>query len=147
MPPAAANVNRMIDAPVFMPIRFGVLTLERVATTAIICLLGWLGAFAQPTSPVPARIVTRYALTSSYGRGHNDPTDWRLLGSNDRGQTWTLLDSQTNQHFRRLQRRPFLTRNRAPYNIYRFQFDRASWADSATNGRPSLQSDGTARGD
>ena len=125
----------------FTPRRFGFPALERVAAAGMICLLGWLGAFAQPTSPVPARIVTRYALTSSHERGYNEPTDWRLLGSNDRGQTWTLLDSQTNQHFRRLQRRPFLTRNRTPYNIYRFQFDRASWADSATNGRPSLRSD------
>jgi len=72
---------------------------------------------------------------------NNDPMDWRLLGSNDRGQTWTVLDVQTNQHFRRLQRRPFPIRNRTPYNTYRLQFDRASWAESATNGRPSLRSD------
>jgi hypothetical protein len=71
----------------------------------------------------------------------NDPSAWRLLGSNDRGQTWTLLDLQTNQHFRRLERRPFGVRNRTPYNTYRLEIDRALWGDSSGNGQPSIQSD------
>ena len=70
---------------------------------------------------------------------YKDPMDWRLLGSNDRGETWTVLDVQTNQYFRRLHRRPFQTRNRTPYNIYRLQIDRACWAPSLTNGRPQTQ--------
>jgi signal transduction histidine kinase len=85
--------------------------------------------------------VTQYALTSVALPEGSSPAAWRLLGSNDRGQTWTVLDVQTNQQFRILQRRPFAVRNRTAYSLYRFQIDRASWADSATDGRPSIRSD------
>ena len=116
-------------------------SLGRVAATGVLCFCGWLAVMAQPTSPAPARIVTQYALTSTFEWLGNDPRAWRLLGSNDRGQTWTVLDVQTNQHFRKLQRRPFGISNRTPYNTYRLQIDRASRADSTGNERPSIHSD------
>src|SRR5579864_102890 len=47
---------------------------------------------------LPGRILKEYALTSAYAReNYPDPKNWRLLGSNDGGQTWALLDVQTNQ--------------------------------------------------
>ena len=58
-------------------IRFGISALGRAMAIGIICLLGWLNAFAQSNSPVPARIVTRYALTSMLepcGRYHRRNT-------------------------------------------------------------------------
>lgn len=52
-------------------------------------------------------VVTRYALTSANDAPNRDPKDWTLECSND-GQSWTLLDSRTNQDFTsRLQRREF----------------------------------------
>jgi hypothetical protein len=44
-------------------------------------------AMAIP-APLPARTVKEYALTSAYAReNYPDPKNWRLLGSNDGGQT------------------------------------------------------------
>jgi hypothetical protein len=112
----------------------------RVAVWGLVCLLGGGSVFAQVAPPVPARIVTRYALTSAIEPLNNDPTAWRLLGSNDRGVTWSLLDVQTNQYFSgKPQRRVFQITNQTPYNIYRLAIDRVAWADLATNGRPSTQ--------
>src|SRR5579885_2894709 len=68
----------------------------------------------QATSaPLPARILREYALTSASAREkYADPGNWDILGSNDGGQTWSLLDTQTNQVFRsRLQRRVYHVSN------------------------------------
>ena len=68
--------------------------------------------------------VTSYTLTSANDAPERDPANWRLLGSNDGGSTWTTLDVRSNQVFSaRLQRRSFNTTNSTAYNIYRLQID------------------------
>jgi len=47
-----------------------------------------------------------------------------LLGSNDRGETWHILDARRNETFaQRYQRRVFSVPNEAPYELYRLQID------------------------
>jgi signal transduction histidine kinase/CheY-like chemotaxis protein len=86
----------------------------------------WFGQLvaASQSSVSPARIVKEYAVTASQDFIFYDPTAWRLLGSNDRGQAWALLDVRTNIAFNRSQRRAFQITNQIPYNIYRFQVDK-----------------------
>jgi len=79
-------------------------------------------------------VVRQYALTSANDFPQRDPRDWRLLGSNDGGQTWTTLDSRKGEIFsERHQRRVFTLANHAAFNLYRLQIDRVrdpSGADS-----------------
>jgi len=87
---------------------------------------------AQSTNPPadgqPARMVKRYTLVSSLGTDDHDPTAWRLLGSNDRGQTWSVLDVRTNEVFQfRSQHRNFRIRNPEAYTTYRLQIDAMSY--------------------
>ncbi|MGO8678767.1 MAG: two-component system sensor histidine kinase NtrB [Limisphaerales bacterium] len=87
--------------------------------------------FTQAAGPEggarPAKVVTRYALTSTHDFPLHDPKAWRLLGSNDEGKTWTLLDTRTNQYFKaRSQRRAYRIGNRSAFNIYRLQVDEAN---------------------
>jgi alpha-mannosidase len=68
--------------------------------------------------------VTSYTVTSANDAPERDPADWRLLGSNDGGSTWTTLDVRTNQAFTaRLQKQSFSLTNTTAYNVYRFQID------------------------
>ena len=98
-------------------------------------LLVWLGAGAfawgasngeaarseQPTT----RVVRQYALTSANDFPQRDPQDWRLLGSNDGGRTWTTLDVRKGELFsERHQRRVFKLANQRAYSVYRLQIDR-----------------------
>jgi signal transduction histidine kinase len=98
---------------------------------ASVLALWRLFVFAQPESssaPLqPARVVTHYTLVSSFsGADSHDPSAWRLLGSNDGGQTWTLLDVRTNQEFSsRSQHLTFRVRHPGPFNAYRLQIDAA----------------------
>ena len=79
----------------------------------------WAGQ-AEPSKP--GRFVAAYALTSAHNEEGQDPSAWRLLGSNDDERSWTVLDVQTNQVFAtRCQKRVFAFRNRTAYNIYRLQ--------------------------
>jgi signal transduction histidine kinase len=79
---------------------------------------------STPTVTQPARIVRRYTLVSSLGTDDHDPSAWRLLGSNDRGETWTILDVRTNQSFAfRSQHLNFRVQNPGAYNTYRLQID------------------------
>ena len=80
---------------------------------------------AQPAKPDrPGRIVAAYALTSAHNDEGTDPAAWQLLGSNDQGQSWKMLDQQTNQVFSgRSQRQVFAIFNRASYTIYRLQVE------------------------
>jgi hypothetical protein len=101
------------------------------AWLASVLILWPLMAFARienpPTAPEPARIVTQYTLVSSLGTPDHDPSAWRLLGSNDGGQTWTVLDIRTNQSFS--SRSQLLTCSVAhpgPYSVYRLQIDAKS---------------------
>ena len=78
----------------------------------------------------PGRIVKRYTLVSSLGTDDHDPTAWRLLGSNDRGLTWSVLDVRTNQLFKfRSQHLSFRIQNPAAYNTYRLQIEAGNYED------------------
>jgi len=71
--------------------------------------------------------VSRYMLTSANDAPERDPADWQLLASNDRGTTWTLLDTRSNEVFAaRLQTRMFSCGNTNGYNTYRLQISRVS---------------------
>ena len=98
---------------------------------ASVLLLWPLIAFAQlarpPEAAQLARVVERYTLVSSLGTDDHDPSAWRLLGSNDRGKTWTVLDVRTNQVFKfRSQHLSFHVHTPSPYNTYRLQVDATS---------------------
>ena len=81
-------------------------------------------ATGQLITQQPARVVTEYALTSAQDYSNQDPAAWRLLGSNDGGHSWTVLDAQTNQVFKsRSQRRLYPVRNHTAYNAYRLQLE------------------------
>ena len=100
-------------------------------TSRVLKLFLWLVLFGgsliqgeeQPSAPSkPARIVTRYAITSTHDLPVHDPKSWRLLASNDGGVSWAVLDVRTNEEFSsRQQRRVFRIPNRLPYNIYRLE--------------------------
>src|SRR5512135_408978 len=93
-------------------------------------LFVWLGAgalmweamcaeAAQNLQPV-ARVVRQYALTSANDFPQRDPQDWRLLGSNDGGKTWTTLEVRRGESFsERHQRRVFKLANQRAFNVYR----------------------------
>lgn len=84
------------------------------------------------TAPGPRKIVGSYALTSANDFQQRDPQDWRLLGSNDGGRTWTTLDKRTGEVFsERHQRRVFTLTNTNAFNIYRFDIDRVCQPESA----------------
>jgi alpha-mannosidase len=68
--------------------------------------------------------LTQYTIASANDHAERDPTNWRLLGSNNGGTTWTTLDIQTNQVFTaRYQRLVYNLTNNSAFNIYRFQVD------------------------
>jgi signal transduction histidine kinase len=77
---------------------------------------------ASDTNALPAKIVRQYALTSANDFPQRDPMDWRLLGSNDGGQSWRVLDERkgivfTNRHERQL----FRISNHTAFNVYRLE--------------------------
>jgi PKD repeat protein len=69
-------------------------------------------------------VVSRYTITSANDAPERDPANWRLLGSNDGGNTWTTLDTQTGQLFtNRFQTQAYTCINTAACNLYRLQVD------------------------
>src|SRR3954469_2446014 len=83
--------------------------------------LSSLGAGLE--APVP-RSIAEYAITSANDFPERDPKDWRLLGSNDAGKSWTLIDLRTNQLFvDRFETRLFTVPNRAGFASYRLVID------------------------
>ena len=51
--------------------------------------------------------------------------DWRLLGSNDEGKTWSILDERKGVIFsQRHQRQIFKIPNRTAFNVYRLEIER-----------------------
>lgn len=99
-----------------------------------ILMLWPLLIFGEAVSPAldgqPGRIVKRYTLVSSLGTDDHDPTAWRLLGSNNRGQTWDILDIRTNEIFKsRSQSLTFRIQNPAAYNTYRLQIDGGNYPE------------------
>jgi signal transduction histidine kinase len=70
------------------------------------------------------KTVQQYALTSANDFPQRDPIEWRLLGSNDGGKTWTTLDTRKNEIFpERQQRRVFKVNKPAAFEVYRLQID------------------------
>lgn len=68
------------------------------------------------------RVVRQYALTSANDFPQRDPFVWRLLGSNDGGTNWELLDIRHNEVFpERHQRRLFKISNTKAFNVYRLE--------------------------
>jgi hypothetical protein len=71
-------------------------------------------------------VVTAYRLTSGNDSPERDPADWLLEGSHD-GDTWTRLDSRTNERFdRREEIREFEFTNSGSYSHYRLRITRNS---------------------
>jgi signal transduction histidine kinase len=71
------------------------------------------------------KIIAEYALISANDFSQRDPTDWRLLGSNDGGKTWVTLDTRKGETFsERHQRRSFKVAAPQLFEIYRLQIDR-----------------------
>ena len=81
------------------------------------------------SSPVPppgkaARTLTGYSLVSANDEPSRDPRDWRLLGSNDGGNTWEVLDVRRGEKFfDRLQKRAFTLTSPKACVLYRFEFE------------------------
>jgi len=101
---------------------------QRTSLIAGALILWHLGGITQISArdvgQLPARTVTRYTLTSTAQSDAHDPTAWRLLAANDGGDTWTTLDTQTNQQFTaRSQAVTYFVRNSQPYSTYRLQID------------------------
>ncbi|HEU5471069.1 MAG TPA: ThuA domain-containing protein [Actinophytocola sp.] len=88
---------------------------------------GWVaGQLAAPLA------VNGYALTSANDAAGRDPKDWALQGSDD-GQTWTDLDTQTNQTFtERFQTKRYDMANTQAYRHYRLNI-------TANAGEPLIQ--------
>jgi signal transduction histidine kinase len=84
------------------------------------------GAEVGPASLEPvARRILQYALTSANDFPQRDPQDWRLLGSNDDGTSWTTLDTRKGEvFFERHQRRVFKVSTPGEFTVYRLQIER-----------------------
>ena len=71
------------------------------------------------------KVIHQYALTSANDFPQRDPQDWRLLGSNDGGKNWTVLDVRRDEIFQsRQQRKQYRISNDTAYETYRLQIDR-----------------------
>lgn len=57
---------------------------------------GLIPAWLQIYSGRDFWYVTSYTVCVFYGTSNSAPSNWTLLGCND-GESWTLLDTQTNQ--------------------------------------------------
>ncbi|MGA2243949.1 MAG: PAS domain-containing sensor histidine kinase [Verrucomicrobiota bacterium] len=81
-----------------------------------------------------AKKLVGYSLTSANDFPTRDPADWQLLGSNDGGKTWDVLDVRRNESFpRRLQRRDFTLQQPAAYAAYRLQVDSVFMPEGANS--------------
>jgi sugar phosphate isomerase/epimerase len=75
--------------------------------------------------------IVAYTITSANDAPQRDPRDWRLLGSNDGGTTWTEVDCRSDEkwlsrHIKRL----FPLQKPAEYNTYRLDVLRNHGADT-----------------
>jgi signal transduction histidine kinase len=71
------------------------------------------------------KVIHQYALTSANDFPQRDPTEWRLLGSNDGGKTWVTLDARKDEFFQeRHQRKLFKIANEKAFETYRLEVDR-----------------------
>ena len=78
------------------------------------------GAVAWIVYHLPAaKAVTAYSITSANDEPGRDPKNWKLQGSND-GQTWTDLDTQSDQQFSdRYETKKYMVYGGASYEYYR----------------------------
>ena len=95
-------------------------------------------AFAYPVSITYAYAdsagvsINAYSITASKNEVTRDPADWILEGSNN-GETWTLLDSRSNETFsHRYATQFYFVESVEPYQQYRLTIN-------ATNGGNQLQ--------
>ncbi len=80
------------------------------------------------------QLVTSYTITSANDAPARDPANWQLLGSNDGGSTWSVLDQRTGEVFSsRFQKRSFTISNSQAFNIYRLQIDSVANPGSANS--------------
>jgi PKD repeat protein len=80
------------------------------------------------------QVVTSYTITSANDAPSRDPASWQLLGSNDGGATWSVLDQRTGETFSsRFQKRSFTISNSQAFNIYRLQIDSVANPSSANS--------------
>ena len=71
------------------------------------------------------KVIHQYALTSANDFPQRDPQDWRLLGSNDGGKTWTTLDTRQHEVFQgRQERKLYKIDNQTAFETYRLQIDK-----------------------
>ena len=84
-----------------------------------------LSSMAETVGTQPSRAATGYAVTLSSDLEYYLPRAWRLLGSNDGGRRWTVLDVQTNINPSQIRRRATALTNHTAFNIYRLQIDQA----------------------
>lgn len=67
-----------------------------------------------------AHVVNLYTITSANDAPNRDPKDWILMGSNDGGVTWDLVDIQFDQLWdERFQTREFAIENSTAYQMYK----------------------------
>jgi len=72
-----------------------------------------------------AKVFTEYQISSANDCDYRDPMDWQLLGSNDDGKNWTVIDSRKGEKFaKRFEIRKFRIDNKKAFNIYRLSIDR-----------------------
>jgi alpha-mannosidase len=80
------------------------------------------------------QVVTSYTITSANDAPSRDPANWQMLGSNDDGSTWSVLDQRTGETFSsRSQKRSFSVSNSQAFNIYRLQIDSVANPSSANS--------------
>ncbi len=72
-----------------------------------------------------AQVVSSLAITSANDAPERDPENFQLLGSNDGGETWTLVAAWVGESFeQRLQRRSFDFTNGFAYTSYRLSISK-----------------------
>lgn len=75
--------------------------------------------------------ITAYAITTANDAPQRDPRDWRLLGSNDGGASWTEVDSRKDEKWGgRHTQRLFVLKAPAEFPCYRLDITRNHGADT-----------------
>ncbi|VGO23556.1 discoidin domain-containing protein [Pontiella sulfatireligans] len=79
------------------------------------------GSWIQSALPAALKVI-EYSITSGTGAQANDPKNWTLMGSNDGGATWTILDTRSNELFSaRNQTRNFTAASSGDFELYRLE--------------------------
>lgn len=123
------------DIPLKMQKRFSLLLKSYLRLPAWLSLGILLCAGSRPAMAETIRkVICQYALTSANDFPQRDPRDWRLLGSNDGGRTWVVLDEETNQIFAtRQERRVYKVRDHTAFESFRLEIDRVRNPEAASS--------------